>query len=119
MIEFDYGLEGGTATANTPSRFLHLLVAGGDTQGFGAPLVNLPPTKPKPRFLGRRTFGRREGKLYLQRPYNQGGGLHGNHQIFVWHENGTTYGISLHSWTRSGTSALLDALVRSLVSYRR
>jgi hypothetical protein len=116
MIEVAYGVEATPQRKNAPSRFLHVLFAGGDLSGFGAPAIDFPPSKPPARFLGRRTISGRNGMLYLQRPYNEGGALHGNHFIFIWQRRGVRYGISLHAWRPESTLALLAGVIGSLQS---
>jgi hypothetical protein len=114
MLQFSYGIEDNDQTQNSPRRFLHLIIAGGDLDGFASPTVDVPPTRPPARYLGVLRLGGSRGKLYLQRPYSRGGGLHGNHLIFVWTEKGIHYGLSIHSWKRPETVAFAGRLISAL-----
>lgn len=64
--------------------------------------------------LGRVTWAGRRGVLVLAPPYPRGG-IEGNHVVFEWHEEGSTYRLSLHAWEPfSEVPDVLEAVVESL-----
>lgn len=96
---------------NTPDRFLHFVVMGGD---FPPERLAQPPFDPPAVDLGPRNWGGRLGRLYKAAPYSEGPSLHGNHFIFIWHQQGVRYAASLHSWRPKPAAAVLAALVANL-----
>lgn len=64
--------------------------------------------------LGRVTWAGRGGTLVLAPPYPRGG-IEGNHLVFEWRANGSTYRLSVHAWEPfSEVPAVLRAVVGSL-----
>jgi hypothetical protein len=64
--------------------------------------------------LGRVNWAGRGGVLVLGPPYPRGG-IEGNHLIFGWREEGSTYRLSLHAWEPfSEVPDVLRAVVESL-----
>jgi hypothetical protein len=117
MVHFEYSAPyeaGPLDPRNRPARFLHFSIAGGDLRSFAEPSQDLPPRSPAAQPLGAWRLGGRVGMLYHQRPYSSGGGLYGNHFIFIWREFGTEYGASLHGWDDKQSIAVLGSLISAL-----
>jgi hypothetical protein len=110
----------GHASENTPVRFLHFEILGGDGVGDVLRLQGLASTgHPFQHLIGTRTIAGRRGHLYFGLPYNQGGGQFGSHYTFVWEQAGTRHAASLHSWTpHTATIKLLEAIIGHVVPVR-
>jgi hypothetical protein len=64
--------------------------------------------------LGRVIWAGRRGTLVLAPPYPRGG-IEGNHLVFEWRQNRSTYRLSVHGWEPfSEVPAVLRAMVGSL-----
>jgi hypothetical protein len=86
---------------------LHLEISAGPREdvSFGWPTGQPAPSfhgalrqdRDEPLLLGEVTWGGRRGTLVLAPPY-PAGGSQGNHLIFRWRRQGTTYIVGLHAW---------------------
>lgn len=114
---------------NRPPSFLHFVLVAGDVER----LVNgrLPRAetrlavrdglmgrdRSRPTALGRATWARRAGTVYLMSSWGSGGGMLGDHLVFSWREGGRTYALSLHAWEPLTESVeTLRAVVESVPS---
>jgi hypothetical protein len=74
----------------------------------------LDRSRPRPLFLGRETWNGHRGVLLLMPSYPRGG-IEGNHLVFRWGEDGTTYRVSVHAWEPfTEVPAVLRDVVESL-----
>ena len=109
---FDFssgGVHEGRPALNRPPAFAHILLEAG-TVGRAHPELSGERTAPerltdalldarrrRPVFLGARTLGEVEGRLWLMPPYPFGG-PHGDHLVFRWGRAADEQVVSLHSW---------------------
>lgn len=106
IIQFGYGAPNEKdQERNTPDRFLHFAILTGRDA-----IVRAPGDW---KALGDRVIRARRGALYHVPP-SAAAGLHRNHLVFSWREDGTLYSASLHVWKLRATVRLLDGIVASL-----
>ncbi len=106
-VEFAYGAPYESRQwRNHPRRFLHLAII-----RAGTSLADPPKGSTR---LGERRIAGRKGRLFHAPPYSKGGGYHGNHLMFTWHEGKAAYTISLHSWRRAEALQLLEEVISGL-----
>jgi len=118
----------GRPCQDRPPRLVHLLVLGG--RAASAFELERPPNGDaghvrdglyaRPRrtalLLGQPVWDGRRGELVLAPPFEQGGGIVGNHLIFRWGD-GVDRAVTLHGWEPfSETVAVLRAVVESIPS---
>jgi hypothetical protein len=115
----------GIVRENKPPRFAHLVVQAGDLHRvleFPLPTTgpeSSPPEEPSPDrrkalLLDRPAWGGRDGILVLAPPF-PGGGIEGDHLMFVWKEASADYSVSLHAWLpMEETITTLQAMVESI-----
>ena len=109
---------------NAPPRMAHLIVVGGHVERSAAGVFDQPrrtalrdglmrTRRVRSLGFGTRLWAGHSGDLLLAPSYPRGG-MHGNHLIFRWREQGRDYAVSLHAWeplTRA--AATLEAIVAS------
>lgn len=106
---------------NAPPRFAHLAVYGGDlTQSMADYVVKeewegqIPANRSFGLDFGEPTWNGRRGELILAPPYPLGG-MDGDHLVFRWTDDETSYKVSLHAWEPiEETRATLEAIMGSL-----
>jgi hypothetical protein len=115
----------GISARNRPPRFAHLVVAAGDLSGafpFNWPDGSTGSTSEQDierkrrhaLLLGSPSWGDKEGELVLASSFPHGG-INGDHLIFRWTENETSYAVTLHAWEPiSETRATLEAVIASI-----
>lgn len=114
----------GEPERNRPPRMAHVIVVGGHVErsassvfdGVRAAVLRdglMRRKRTRSLDLGPRHWAGRTGRLLLAPSYPRGG-MHGNHVIYRWRENGREYAISLHGWEPlTEAAATLQAMVAS------
>jgi hypothetical protein len=124
VLELAAGASRGAPERNRPPAMVHVVVEAGEPRFLiplgpaapsSAPLGELIHSKRSQAVsLGRVRWGGRRGTLTLAESF-PGGGAHGDHLVFRWHEAQVTAVLSLHVWApASETRATLEALVESI-----
>ena len=112
----------GISRRNGPPRFSHLVVQAGEVATmlpFEIPTqaveeLDLSRKRKRALLLGRPRWNETSGTLLLAPPY-PGGGINGDHLVYLWRQDGAAYTLSLHAWLplREST-ATLRAVVESI-----
>jgi hypothetical protein len=93
---------------NRPPHLSHVIIAAGPSKEALGDVET--------RRLGDADWNGRSGTLLRAAAYPHGG-IHGNHLIFLWREDGREYLVSLHTWKPlAETRETLEAIVASLPS---
>jgi hypothetical protein len=114
----------GKPELNRPPTMLHLEISAGPDEGLRFPWPTGDPApsfqsvlrteRDAPLLLGEVTWGEKHGTLVLAPPYPTGGSQ-GNHLIFRWRQEGTTYLVGLHAWEPiSETVLVLRTIIYSI-----
>ena len=106
---------------NAPPRFAHVIVYGGDltssTDDFDVKEEwegHIPANRNFGLDFGEPTWNGRRGELILAPPHPLGG-MDGDHLVFRWTGDETSYSVSLHAWDPiEETRATLKAIIESL-----
>jgi len=96
----------GLTPRNSPPRFAHLVVVGGDVDlalSFRWPselraLERAPDDERTAPVLLSRPPWRGEGGTLVLAPSFPRGGIHGDHLAYRWHEGDSDHALSLHAW---------------------
>ena len=108
---------------NSPPRFVHLIIWGGDLErawpwrrpGGPSRIEGEPPhEREHATLLATPRWTDEEGDLVLAPSYPSGG-MNGEHLMYMWTEEETEFALSLHAWDPiSETIGALRAIVRSI-----
>jgi hypothetical protein len=107
VVSFEWsGPYPGLTPRNSPPRFAHIVVVGGDVDRAlsfewptETPAQEVPPGNKRrtPLLLARPSWRGADGALVLAPSFPRGG-IHGDHLVYRWSQGDADYALSLHAW---------------------